>query len=188
MPVVTVTLIEGYDAATREALMKRLTRAVRATIAAPLDGTTIVVNEVAAGSYMRGGTTARTPGPPLPDAAGVVRAFLQAMEARDLAAAQGFLGTGFVMTFPGGARFSRLDELVAWAKGRYRFVRKTYEGFDEAATDDAIVVYARGTLAGEWLDGTPFAGVRFLDRFTVQGGRLADQMVWNDLAEVKGGR
>ncbi len=47
MPVVTVTLIEGYDEATRRRLAENLTDAVRATIAAPLDGVTVVLDEVA---------------------------------------------------------------------------------------------------------------------------------------------
>jgi phenylpyruvate tautomerase PptA (4-oxalocrotonate tautomerase family) len=185
MPVVTVTLIEGYDAAVREALMRRLTQAVRATIAAPLDGTTIVINEVAPASYMRGGVAARKPGAAVPDAAGVVRAFLAAMEARDLAKAAAFLAPGFAMSFPGGARFTALADLVAWAQPRYRFLRKTFEGFDEAVGDDATVVYCRGTLSGEWPDGTAFSGIRFIDRFTVRGGKLADQTVWNDLGDAR---
>jgi hypothetical protein len=47
-------------------------------------------------------------------------------------------------------------------------------------------VYCFGTLHGELLDGSPYEGVRFIDRFTVRDGRLADQMVWNDMAEVLG--
>jgi hypothetical protein len=45
------------------------------------------------------------------------------------------------------------------------------------------VVYCFGTLYGEWSDGTPFSGVRFIDRFTIKDGLLTDQRVWNDLAE-----
>jgi phenylpyruvate tautomerase PptA (4-oxalocrotonate tautomerase family) len=185
MPVVNVTLIEGYDAATRAALMRRLTQAVRATIAAPLDGTTIVINEVGPASYMRGGVAARTPGAAVPDAAGIVRAFLAAMEARDLVTAAAFLAPEFSMTFPGGVRFTALADLVERGKTRYRFVRKSFDGFDEAVGDDATVVFCRGTLAGEWPDGAPFSGIRFIDRFTVRGGKLVDQMVWNDLAEAR---
>ena len=83
MPVVTVTLIEGYDEATRRRLAEALTDAVRATIAAPLDGVTVVLDEVAPGNYLRG-RTPRRPGPPLPDPAQTVRDFLAALEARDL--------------------------------------------------------------------------------------------------------
>ena len=30
--------------------------------------------------------------------------------------------------------------------------------------------------------------IRFIDRFTVAGGRLVDQMVWNDMGEVLGSK
>ena len=45
-------------------------------------------------------------------------------------------------------------------------------------------VYCFGTLQGERLDGTPYSGIRFIDRFTVREGRLVDQQVWNDMGEV----
>ena len=124
MPVVRVTLIEGYDDGTRTRLAERLTDAVRATIAAPLDGITVAIEEVKPASYMRG-RKARSPGLPLPAPAQTVRDFLSAMEERDLDRARGHLADGFAMTFPGGAQFSALEELAAWARQRYRFVRKT---------------------------------------------------------------
>jgi 4-oxalocrotonate tautomerase family enzyme len=188
MPVVTVTLIEGYDAATREALQRRLTHAVQASIAAPLDGITVVVHEVPAANYMRGGQR-RQPGPPRPPAAELVRGFLQAMEARDLERARGYLADGFTMTFPGGVEFRALEELVAWGKTRYRSVAKVYERIEEATAEVGLAqegraIYCFGTLQGQWPEGTAFSGVRFIDRFTLVGDKLTDQRVWNDLAEV----
>jgi hypothetical protein len=111
----------------------------------------------------------------------LVRAFLGAMEARDLGAARALTGPGFAMTFPGGTTFTRLEDLVAWASSRYRSIAKTYERFDAAGG----VVYCFGTLAGEWPDGTAFRGIRFIDRFEIAGGRIVDQKVWNDLAEAR---
>ncbi len=186
MPVLTITLIEGaYDEDTRERLSRRLTDAVRATIDAPADAITVICNEVPAANYMRGGVR-RTPGPPRPAAATVVRGFLAAMEARDLDRAGTFLGEGFSMTFPGGVRFTRLGELVDWAATRYAGIAKTFEGMEEFPGEDgAVVVYCFGTLSGTWPDGTPFAGVRFIDRFTVRDGRIVDQRVWNDLGEAR---
>lgn len=105
------------------------------------------------------------------------------MEARDLETAKGFLADGFSMTFPGGSRFTRLEELIDWSKARYRAVHKTYETFDEAAGENGTAVYCYGTLSGTWLDGTTFEGIRFIDRFTVRGGKLVDQRVWNDMGE-----
>ena len=52
--------------------------------------------------------------------------------------------------------------------------------------DGASIVYCFGTLHGEALSGESFAGIRFIDRFTVAGGLIRDQMVWNDMAEMLG--
>jgi len=113
-----------------------------------------------------------------------VREYLGAMERRDLAKAKSFLAPGFHMLFPGGKRFDTLEQLVESAKGRYRSAKKTYERFDPFDGG----VYCFGTLHGELLDGTPYSGVRFIDRFTVRDGKLVDQMVWNDMAEVLGAK
>ena len=114
----------------------------------------------------------------------LVRRYLAAMERRDLVQARGCLAPGFTMVFPGGRRLATLESLVDFAKRRYRSARKTYERF-EAAGD---AVYCFGTLSGELLDGSPYSGIRFIDRFTVRSGKLVDQQVWNDMAEVLGNR
>ena len=119
------------------------------------------------------------------NASSLVQAYLAAMEARDLGLAEAMLAPGFTMQFPGPVTFTRLSELIEWAKPRYRFVKKIYQRFDEASAGDAAVVYCYGTLAGEWPNGIAFAEIRFIDRFTVAGGKLVDQTVWNDLAEVR---
>jgi len=113
----------------------------------------------------------------------LVRDYLAAMDARDLDDALRFLDENFTMTFPGGATFSHLDQLVEWAKTRYRSVGKTYSGFDEIPGPDSAIVYCYGTLHGVWLDGTDFSDIRFIDRFTVKDGKLTDQQVWNDMGE-----
>ena len=116
----------------------------------------------------------------------LVRAYLAAMEARDLPAARAMLCAGFTMTFPGGARFATLEELMAWAKPRYRWVNKRYDHFDETLGEDGErIVYCFGTLFGEWPDGTAFESIRFIDRFAIRDSKLADQLVWNDLAEYR---
>jgi hypothetical protein len=122
-------------------------------------------------------------------AADVIRSYLDAMERRDLAAAKCFLGPGFFMLFPDGKRFESLEALVEWARPRYRRALKTYERFDAAPQPDGSdVVYCFGTLHGELNDGTPYTGIRFIDRFTVRDAKLVDQMVWNDMAEVLGSK
>ncbi len=126
----------------------------------------------------------RAPTPP--DApAEIVTGYLAAMEARDLDTAQAALAQGFEMTFPGTPPMTSLTELIDWAKDRYRFVRKTTEAVEVLHTGGVAVVYIRGTLAGEWPDGSAFAGIRFIDRFEVAAGKITRQEVWNDLAEVR---
>lgn len=185
MPVITVTLIEGYDEATRRDLAERLTDAAVSAIGAPVDGTTVVINEVPPANYMRG-RTGRTPGRPPAAPAQIVRDYLGAMEQRNLEDARALLDPNFVMTFPGGNEFRRPEELFDWAKSRYSGVAKTYARFDEVPNDgDGAVVYCSGTLHGKWPDGTSFDGIRFIDRFVVNNGKIVDQKVWNDIAEVR---
>lgn len=184
MPIIEVHLLEGYDDAARTRMGEALTDAVRLVVPAEPDAVTVMIHERQPTQYMRG-RRHRQGAAALPDPASVVRAYLDAMEARDLAAAQACLADGFTMTFPGAAPMHRLQELIDWAKPRYRFVRKSYEGMDTCATPGPAVVYARGTLSGEWPDGTPFEGIRFIDRFEVAGGLIVRQDVWNDIAEVR---
>jgi ketosteroid isomerase-like protein len=114
----------------------------------------------------------------------IVRHYLDAMERRDLAEAKRWLAPGFFMVFPGNRRFDSLEQLVGAAKGRYRSAKKTYERFDCSGSE----VYCFGTLHGELLDGSSYSGIRFIDRFTVRDGKLVDQNVWNDMAEVLGAK
>ena len=77
---------------------------------------------------------------------------------------------------------------VASSAGRFRGVTKTFERFDvtSGTGDDGTgqdIVYVLGTLQGQALDGSPFEGVRFIDRFVLEDGLIVSQMVWNDLAE-----
>ncbi len=90
------------------------------------------------------------------------------------------------ITFTGGRQFTHPRETSAFNAGRYAWVKKKMDRFDVAPGNGETVVYSVGTLYGEWPDGTPFSGIRFVDRFTVVEGKLADQRVWNDLAEMRG--
>jgi 4-oxalocrotonate tautomerase family enzyme len=186
MPVIECHVIEGYSDAEKQRLTEALTDAVRIVVPAPPEAVTVMINELGTSDYMRG-RSHRTPAPALPDPAELVRDFLAAMEARDLDRARNMLGAGFHMTFPGDTRMTTLEDLVAWAGPRYRSITKTYRGFDAMQSEgEAAIVYCRGTLSGEWPDGTPFEGIRFIDRFEVTHGVLTCQEVWNDLAEFKG--
>ena len=112
------------------------------------------------------------------------RAFLDAAGQRDIDAATALTGAGFTMTFPGGVRFTRFSELLDWGASRYRCIAKTIERVEEAPFGPRVAVYVSGTLSGEWPDGAPFTGIRFIDRFEVEHGRICSQEVWNDLAET----
>lgn len=117
-----------------------------------------------------------------------VRAFLGAMEARDLVSAERYLAANVVMQFPGAPPMQRLSEVVEWAKTRYRRVIKTFYAVDlcsypSQGTAHSVVV-CHGELAVEWLDGGTSTGVRFIDRFELTDGLITRQDVWNDLALV----
>lgn len=183
MPVINVTLIAGYDDATRQRFCERLTDAAMATIAAPADAVTVFINEVQPSSYMRG-RTPKVPGPaPVPPAELCV-AFLDALGARDLDRARTMIAEGFEMVFPGPVRFTEFSDLMDWAAPRYRTIGKRIERVDEAPMGETVAVYVSGTLFGEKPDGTPFEGIRFIDRFETRSGTITRQEVWNDLAEA----
>jgi phenylpyruvate tautomerase PptA (4-oxalocrotonate tautomerase family)/limonene-1,2-epoxide hydrolase len=183
MPVIEVHVMQGYTDADKARLCEALTHAVRIVVPAPPEAVTVMIHDIAPAGYMRGGQ-ARSPA--LPDPIALVRSYLAAMEARDIETARAMLGPGFTMTFPGTAPMTTLDQLIAWVKPRYRFVTKTYAGFEALQpSTEATVVYCRGTLSGEWPDGTAFDGIRFIDRFEVTQGRITRQDVWNDIAETK---
>jgi 4-oxalocrotonate tautomerase family enzyme len=184
MPVVQVHLLEGYSAADKQRLGTVLTDAIQFVVPAPPEAVTVMINEMPAVDYYRGGEQ-RTPAPALPDPTQTVHAFLKAMEERDLDTAETMLAEGFKMIFPGAAPMHKLSELVDWARPRYHFIKKTYTGFDAMPGGAGQIVYARGKLEGEWNDGTSFGGIRFIDRFDLKDGKILRQDVWNDLGEAR---
>lgn len=184
MPIVEAHILEGYSGDEKLRLTSALTDAIRFVVPAPDEAITVLLHEYPQDAYARGGKT-RQPAPALPDPKTIVMEYLAAMEARDIATAQAMLGPGFRMVFPGTGPMTAISDLIAWARDRYRFVKKTYDGIDAMQGDGVAVVYTRGTLYGEWPDGTPFEGIRFIDRFEISGGKIVLQDVWNDIAEVR---
>jgi hypothetical protein len=114
--------------------------------------------------------------------------FLTLFAERRYAEANAYLAPGCRMLFPGGVTFTDCTEIPKRAAASYRWVKKVFEHFDEHETPDGTVVYNFGTLRGEWPDGEPFEGVRYIDRFIVRGGKIADQKVWNDLCLASAAR
>jgi phenylpyruvate tautomerase PptA (4-oxalocrotonate tautomerase family) len=181
MPVVSITLLPGYAAETQHRMVNRLAQAVRSVIDTPEAGTTVFVNEVS--TYRRDGKVFSQGRAAHPVASDVVRDFLTALQASDLAHAQSFLSPDFQMYFPGAAVMHTLHELNAWAAQRYTRIGKHYDQFEESWQGDVTVVFCHGSLQGTWLDGASFEGIRFIDRIEVRSGLITRQDEWNDLAE-----
>jgi hypothetical protein len=115
----------------------------------------------------------------------VVREFIDALSRRDLVAAGARIAMGLQITAAGGRRFRRLEEFVAYSGSRNGAVRKAVEILEACEAANGIAVFVRGTMSGEWLDGTPFTDVRFIDRLLVVEGRIAELEIWSDLAEFR---
>ena len=87
------------------------------------------------------------------------------------------------ITFTGGRKYSHPRETTAFNARRYKWVKKKMERTDVVPGHGETIVYNLGTLYGEWPDGTPFEGNRYVDRFVVRGGKIVQMDVWNDSAE-----
>ena len=120
---------------------------------------------------------------PTDEAARIVDAFLEASMRPDPDLAATFMAPDVRIVFTGGRVFSHPREATAFNAARYRWVKKRIERNDVCAGDGESIVYNLGTLYGEWPDGTPFEGNRYVDRFVVRGGVIVTQEVWNDSAE-----
>ena len=59
-----------------------------------------------------------------PNAIAQIKNYLDAMENRNLTLAKSFLDNNFKLVFPGDNVFSSLEEVIDWAKLRYRWVKK----------------------------------------------------------------
>jgi len=126
---------------------------------------------------------------PLPEAdeteraAAIVEAFLTASMVPDPETAATYISPDLVITFTGARKYRHPRETAAFNAGRYKWVKKRMERTDVVPGSGETVVYNLGTLYGEWPDGTPFEGNRYVDRFVVRGGKIVQMDVWNDSAE-----
>ncbi len=123
-----------------------------------------------------------------PDAQGrrIVEEFLEASMVPDPVRARTYMAPDVKITFTGGRSFDDPAGTAAFNAARYRWVKKQFERTDIVAgsTEDETIVYNIGTLYGEWPDGEPFSGNRYVDRFVVRGGKIVRMDVWNDSAEI----
>ena len=116
-------------------------------------------------------------------AAAVVEAFLEASMVPDPQTAARYIADDLKITFTGGRKYRHPRETTAFNAKRYKWVKKAMERSDVVPGRGETVVYNIGTLYGEWPDGTPFEGNRYVDRFVVRGGKIVQMDVWNDSAE-----
>ncbi len=115
----------------------------------------------------------------------IVDTYLTVLMKPDPEGARRYAAPGLRIRFTGGRAMSDPAQCTAFNQSRYRWVRKRFESTDvvAGATREMAVVYNRGTLYGEWLDGTPFEGNRYVDRYVVRDGLITEMDVWNDSAE-----
>jgi hypothetical protein len=116
-------------------------------------------------------------------AADIVERFLVASMVPDPETAATYMAADVAITFTGGRKFAHPRETTGFNARRYRWVKKKMERTDVSAGTGETIVYNTGTLFGEWPDGTPFEGNRYVDRFVVRGGKIVQMDVWNDSAE-----
>lgn len=131
---------------------------------------------------------------PAPQTAGeIVDEFLRLVMIPDPDAARRYTAPGLRIRFTGNRAMNDPADTTAFNKARYRWVKKRIERTETVAraagtttpgTGEAgDVVYSLGTLHGEWPDGTPFEGNRYVDRYVVKQGLIVQMDVWNDSAE-----
>jgi hypothetical protein len=114
-----------------------------------------------------------------------VETFLRTIMIPDPVGARAFTSPELRIRFTGGRPMRDPGETSAFNAARYAWVKKRFERTDlvEGATEDEAIVYNIGTLHGAWLDGTPFEGNRYVDRYVVRHGLIVQMDVWNDSAE-----
>ena len=119
------------------------------------------------------------------EAIDIARDFLDALDRRDLPAASALLAPQFSMRVTGGHRFTSLAEFVAYAAGRYATMRKSGRQYDACDAALGVVVYAHGSMSGEWREGGSFQDVRWVDRFVIQGSRITELQTLSEIGEFR---
>ena len=132
------------------------------------------------------GARMNAPAPNLSDPAQLVEEYLRLHMIPDPDAARQFCAPGFEIRFTGNRPMHDPAEATAFNRSRYKWVKKKFGPTHVVAGGSAAetIVYQTGTLYGEWLDGTPFEGNRYVDRYVVKHGKITFMEVWNDSAEI----
>jgi hypothetical protein len=122
-------------------------------------------------------------------AADIVNEFLRLIMIPDPVAASKYTSPDMQILFTGKRPMRAPAECTKFNASRYKWVKKKIERTETVlATDEEsklgdTIVYSLGTLYGEWPDGTPFEGNRYVDRYVVRNGLITHMDVWNDSAE-----
>jgi hypothetical protein len=122
-------------------------------------------------------------------AADLVNEFLRLIMIPDPVAASRYTSPNMQILFTGKRAMRAPAECTKFNASRYKWVKKRIErtetvlATDEESKQGDTIVYSLGTLYGEWPDGTPFEGNRYVDRYVVRGGLITHMDVWNDSAE-----
>ena len=119
------------------------------------------------------------------EAAKIVEEYLRLLMIPDPAAARKYCAEKLEIRFTGDRMMHDPAECAAFNKARYKWVMKKFGPTHVVAggTAEETTVYQTGHLYGEWLDGTPFEGNRYVDRYVVRKGKIVKMEVWNDSAE-----
>jgi hypothetical protein len=123
------------------------------------------------------------------DAGAVVNEFLRLIMLPDPVAASRLTAPDMKILFTGGRTMREPADCTKFNASRYKWVKKRIESTEivqpnpKSAAGGETVVYSLGTLYGEWPDGTPFEGNRYVDRYVVRDGLIIHMDVWNDSAE-----
>jgi len=123
-------------------------------------------------------------------AADIVNEFLRLIMLPDPLAASRYTAPDMKIIFTGGRAMREPADCTKFNASRYQWVKKRIERTDaviqiaEEVAHREMVVYSIGTLYGEWPDGTPFEGNRYVDRYVVKNGLITHMDVWNDSAEL----
>ncbi len=119
-----------------------------------------------------------------PAAAGeIVNEFLRLIMLPDPVAVSRYTAPGMKILFTGGRAMNEPADCTKFNASRYKWVKKRIERTEtviagsNGAAPDEFVVFSLGTLYGEWPDGTPFEGNRYVDRYVVKSGLITQMDV-----------
>ena len=115
----------------------------------------------------------------------IVEEYLRLHMIPDPDAARQHCAPDIEIRFTGNRLMHDPAEATAFNRSRYKWVKKKFGPSHVVAggSEEETTVYQTGTLYGEWPDGTPFEGNRYVDRYVVRRGKIVKMEVWNDSAE-----